>query len=278
MNIIENKTMDEERALYGSRDLTVRNCRFDGPADGESALKESRGIVTENCYFNLRYALWHDVGLKMTGCELTPNCRAAIWYTRDADIENCKLHGIKALRECDDIRLRNCDIYSWEFGWFARGIQMQDCTSESEYFMLHAERLDIRNATLRGKYTFQYIQDAVLENCDIDTKDCLWHAKNVVVRNSVIRSEYLAWYCENVTFENCTITSSQPLCYCKNLRLVNCIMREADLSFERSEVEATLTEPIESIKNPTSGTIRVPAVGALIMDDPNAKAEILIGA
>ena len=41
MNLIENMTMDEERALYGSSDITVRTCRFDGPADGESALKEA---------------------------------------------------------------------------------------------------------------------------------------------------------------------------------------------------------------------------------------------
>ena len=40
MKMIENQTLDEERALYGSKDLTIRNCSFDGPADGESAVKE----------------------------------------------------------------------------------------------------------------------------------------------------------------------------------------------------------------------------------------------
>ena len=32
---IENKTMDEERALYGWRDVVIENCKFAGPADGE---------------------------------------------------------------------------------------------------------------------------------------------------------------------------------------------------------------------------------------------------
>ena len=32
MEIIENQTFDQERALYGSHDLTVRHCAFDGPA------------------------------------------------------------------------------------------------------------------------------------------------------------------------------------------------------------------------------------------------------
>ena len=57
--IIESKTFDEERALYNSDGLLLKNCRFDGPADGESALKESRNVELENCFFNLRYPFWH---------------------------------------------------------------------------------------------------------------------------------------------------------------------------------------------------------------------------
>ena len=37
MTVVENQTFDEERALYGSRHVLVRNVTFDGPADGESA-------------------------------------------------------------------------------------------------------------------------------------------------------------------------------------------------------------------------------------------------
>ena len=54
-----DRTFDEERALYGLRGAAVRNCRFDGPADGESALKESSDIEVSGCYLNLRYPLWH---------------------------------------------------------------------------------------------------------------------------------------------------------------------------------------------------------------------------
>ena len=41
MLMIENQSFDIERALYGSKHLSLKNCAFDGPADGESALKES---------------------------------------------------------------------------------------------------------------------------------------------------------------------------------------------------------------------------------------------
>lgn len=39
MTTIQNQTFDQERALYGSRDLLVRNCSFNGPADGEALLR-----------------------------------------------------------------------------------------------------------------------------------------------------------------------------------------------------------------------------------------------
>lgn len=50
MRIIENKTFDMERALYGSSGIIVKNCAFDGPADGESALKEGRDITADDCF------------------------------------------------------------------------------------------------------------------------------------------------------------------------------------------------------------------------------------
>lgn len=274
MKLIENQTFDEERALYGSDNVTVVNCRFDGPADGESAFKESHCVQTRDCFFNLRYPFWHTNTLSVQNCELTELCRAALWYSENIDIADSKLHGIKALRECSDIRITNCDIISPEFGWFSKDIQMQHCTLAGEYFMMRSDRLHFTDITLNGKYSFQYITDSVFENCRLYTKDAFWHAQNVTIRNSIVQGEYLAWYCENVTFENCTIIGTQPLCYCKNLKLINCEMREADLAFEKSEVDASITTPMISIKNPTGGHIQVPSVNELIMDDPHALCKI----
>ena len=36
MKTITNTRFDEERALYGAQNVLVRDCAFDGPADGES--------------------------------------------------------------------------------------------------------------------------------------------------------------------------------------------------------------------------------------------------
>ena len=265
--LIENQTFDEERALYGVRDVCVRNCRFDGPADGESAFKECDDVTVEGAFMNLRYPFWHDHGLVLRNVEMTELCRAALWYSKDVTIEDSQLHGIKALRECGNVRMRNCDIVSPEFGWSTRGITMERCTAQSEYFMMRATGLRLRDVRFSGKYSFQYIEDAVFENCDFDTKDAFWHAKNVVVRNSRVRGEYLGWYSEDVTFENCLIEGTQPLCYCEGLRLVGCRMEGCDLAFERSHVQAEVTTPVDSVKNPLEGSrITLPAVGEVVRD------------
>ena len=62
MKLIEKQTFDEERALYGSKGVVIRECSFDGPADGESAVKEASDIQAEKCFFNLRYPFWHVHG------------------------------------------------------------------------------------------------------------------------------------------------------------------------------------------------------------------------
>lgn len=275
MQTIINQTFDEERALYGANQVMVKDCKFDGPADGESALKEAKEVSVQNCFFNLRYPFWHDEGLQIKRSEMTELCRAALWYSHHVEISDTKLHGIKALRECSDIKMRDCDIISPEFGWSVQGIDMENCTAEGEYFMMRSDHLNFRKVHLKGKYSFQYITDSVFDDCILDTKDAFWHAKNVTIRNSTVKGEYLAWYSENITFENCKIIGTQPLCYCKNLKLINCEMIDTDLSFERSEVEATLTAPIVSIKNPLSGYICVPAVGEVVMDIPQAKGKII---
>jgi hypothetical protein len=276
MNLIENMTMDEERALYGSNDITVRHCRFDGPADGESALKESSGVTVEDSFFNLRYPFWHVHGLNISSSEMTDKCRAAIWYSDNISIKDTKLHGIKALRECSNASIESSSVISPEFGWSVHGLKLKDTSAESEYFLMRSSELELDKVTLTGKYSFQYVENAVITNSVLNTKDAFWHAKNVIVKDSVINGEYLAWYSEDLTLVNCTIKGTQPLCYCKGLTLIDCRMEDCDLAFERSHVNAIITTPVISIKNPLSGSIIVPSAGEVIRDIPGADCQIII--
>lgn len=276
MKIIENQVYDEERALYGTSDIHLLNCVFDGPGDGESAVKESSNVVAERCAFHLRYPFWHVRCLDIRECHMFDGCRASLWYSDHVTVAGSKLHGIKAFRECRDVAVRNCDIKSNEFGWFCRGFVMEDCTVESDYFMLHSANLVFRNVQFKGKYALQYLHDCVFDHCDIISRDAFWHANNVTVKNSVLRGEFLGWYSNNLTLENCRILSSQPLCYCDSLKLIDCEIVDSDLCFEKSDVDAVITTPVDSIKNPRSGRIVVPCVEEIIRDDAQSRAEIIV--
>ena len=276
MKEFSHQNYDQERAFYGEQGIYVHDCTFAGPADGESAFKECADVRVRECRFDLRYPFWHVQGLQLGSCELKETCRAALWYSDGIRIANTALHGIKALRECADVQIAHSSIRSAEFGWMSRGVSMRNVTAEGEYFLFRGEDLHVTNMTFKGKYSFQYVKNAVFEDCDLDTKDAFWHAENVIVRNCRVKGEYLAWYCKNVTFEHCTIIGTQPLCYCKGLTLIDCEMHECDLAFERSEVNATVTTPVVSIKNPLSGKITVPSAQEIILDLPCAKGEIVI--
>lgn len=264
---IYRKVFDEERALYHLQDTAVVDCDFAGPADGESALKEARNISVENCRFSLRYPLWHVEGFTLADSTMDEAARAAIWYAADGNIHGSVLGGIKAVRECRNISIANSKIISPEFGWKSRNVQIADCDAVSEYIFLDSRDIAIDRFRFKGKYSFQYTENVSITNSDLDTKDAFWHAKNVTVKDSVLKGEYLGWYSDGLTLINCHIIGTQPLCYCKNLTLVDCIMEATDLSFEYSQVQATVTGHIDSVKNPLSGYILADSIGEIILEN-----------
>jgi len=266
--IIENQTFDEERALYGLKDLTVKNCRFDGPADGESAFKECRNIDVAGCFMNLRYPFWHVKKAKIADTNFTENCRAALWYDKDILIENSRLDGIKAIRECENISLKNCSVNSPEFAWKSQNLKIENVTiEESEYPFFEIRDAKITGLKMKGKYSFQYDENIEITDSELNTKDAFWHTKNVTVKNSIVKSEYLGWYSENLTLINCRIIGTQPFCYCKNLVLKNCTMEECDLAFERSTIDVEVSGKIDSIKNPLAGKITADSIGQIIIEE-----------
>lgn len=266
-NVIENQQFDEERALYNLQNTLVSNCNFAGPADGESALKEARNVKVKDTNFSLRYPLWHVQGFELDNVTMDELTRAALWYVIDGKIVGSKLGGIKALRSCDNIEIKDSDIDSAEFGWKCNDISVVNSNLKSEYVFLDSNNITLENVQMQGKYSFQYIDGLTIKDSVLDTKDAFWHSKNVTVENSVVKGEYLAWFSENLTLINCKIIGTQPLCYCKNLKLIDCTMEGTDLAFEYSEVDATVIGHVDSIKNPKSGKIVVDSVDDVIMED-----------
>ncbi len=266
MNLYKNTTYDEERALYGIKNAKIENCRFEGPADGESALKETSDIIVKDCRFVLRYPFWHTTGAVAENIEMTDTCRAAMWYDKNMVIKKSYLGGIKALRECEGVEIADCKINSSEFGWFCNDITIKNTKMTSEYPFLKCADLEITELEMTAKYSFQYTENSVIKNSILNTKDAFWHCKNVTVYDSTVNGEYLGWYSENLRFVNCKIIGTQPLCYAKGLVLENCEMTNCDLSFEKSDVSANVRGGITSVKNPESGCICADYIDEIILE------------
>ena len=277
-NFINNQTFDEERSLYNIKDTEVLSCKFEGPADGESVLKECRNFSVNGCSFSLRYPMWHAKKFQLKNSSMDEKTRAPLWYCKNGEITDCDIQGIKCLRECKNISVDNSHIISPEFGWRCNNVKITNSTIDSMYFLFESKDVEIENLTMTGKYSFQYMKNLSIKNSNLDTKDAFWHSKNIVVENSIVKGEYLGWFSENLTFINCKIIGTQPLCYCKNLKLINCAMENTDLSFEYSEVDADIIGHIDSVKNPKSGTIVADSVGEIISEDAimKCRGQVLI--
>lgn len=267
MKIIEGQCFDEERSLYALRETAVKNCIFAGKADGESVLKECSNIDVESCSFSLRYPLWHATDLKLCGSHMDSASRAPIWYCSNGLISDCEINGIKALRECKNIKISKSKIVSSEFAWKCDGITVSDCDISSEYLFLDSNNVRLTDVKMQGKYSFQYMHNLHIENCVLNTKDAFWHSENVTVENSVVNGEYLGWFSKGLTLISCRISGTQPLCYCENLRLVDCTMENTDLSFEYSDVCADVKGTVMSVKNPRSGYIKADGIGEIILEN-----------
>lgn len=86
MHAYKDLILDEERALYGITDAEIINCAFEGPADGESALKETRSVRVTDSRFCLRYPLWHAQGLTLKNCEMQATDLAFEYSDVHADV------------------------------------------------------------------------------------------------------------------------------------------------------------------------------------------------
>lgn len=265
-NTYKNLIDGTERSLYGITDALVENCRFEGPEDGESCLKETSRLTINNCYFGLRYPLWHNKDSVIENCVMPETCRASLWYDENLEITNLYCHGIKAIRECKGIKIKDSTFLSPEFCWLSDSIDISNVKVVSEYPFFTVKNSVFEKLDMVGKYSFQYTENLTINDSVLDTKDAFWHCKNVTVKNSVVKGEYLGWYSKNLTFINCKIMGTQPLCYAENLKLINCTMENCDLSFENSVVDAEIIGSVLSVKNPM-GKIVADSIGEIMVDE-----------
>ena len=253
-----------ERALFHAKDLSIKDAIFD---DGESPLKESQNIELLGCMFKWKYPLWYCKHLVAKDCKWFDMARAGVWYTDDLYVENAMIEAPKNFRRCKDIVLKNVDFFhAEETLWNCNNVKLMNVTAKGDYFAMNSNDMYISDFKLDGNYSFDGCRNVELHNATLLSKDAFWNSENITVYDSFISGEYLGWNAKNLTLINCTIESLQGMCYIDNLVMKNCKLLNTTLAFEYSTVEAEIASGIESVMNPTSGTIKAEYIKELILE------------
>ena len=83
--VIRQEFLTGERALFKQENTDIYDTIFD---DGESPLKESRGIALYGSMFKWKYPLWYAKDIHATDCTWFDMARAGVWYSDDVIVDN----------------------------------------------------------------------------------------------------------------------------------------------------------------------------------------------
>jgi len=268
---IKGGTYEGERALFMLKDASIDGAVFQ---NGESPLKESANLIVKNTTFKWKYPLWYANDIVCENITLTFEARSGIWYTNRIKMNKCLIEAPKTFRRASFIELEDVDMpHAEETFWSCHDIKLKNVKVKGDYFLMNAENIEVDNLVIDGNYIFDGAKNIVIRNSILNSKDAFWNVENATVINCKINGEYLGWNSKNVTFINCEISSLQGLCYMDNVKLINCKMLDSTLTFEYcTNIDADIIDVVPSIKNPTSGVIRLKGVDELIIDE-NTRAE-----
>ena len=259
-----------ERALFMLTNATVMDATF---CDGESPLKESLNIDIIRCTFDWKYPIWYAKNIEVNESRLNFTARSGIWYTDNITMNRCVIDAPKTFRKATRITLNSCSLeHADETLWFCKEIKMDCVKAKGNYLAMGSENVEVNHLELDGNYFLDGAKNCVVRDSILNSKDAFWNTENVTIINSKIIGEYLGWNSKNLTLINCEISSLQGLCYIDGLKMINCKLTDSSLCFEYcTKIDATIIDEFESIKNPTSGIIRVKGVKKLIVDE-NSRA------
>lgn len=271
MKEINRQILTGERALFKGDGLLINDCIF---ADGESPLKESRDIKLIGSMFKWKYPLWYSNNIDAQNCIWFDMARAGVWYTDGISVVDCAFEAPKNFRRSKNIVIKNTSFSNAaETLWSCRNVTLDNVTAKGDYFAMNSADMHINGLTLYGNYSFDGVKNVEIHSSKLLTKDAFWNSENVTVYDSFISGEYLGWNAKNLTLINCTVESLQGMCYIDNLVMKNCKLINTTLAFEYSSVDADITGGIDSVFNPSSGTIIADAIDKLIIEKDKVDPE-----
>ncbi|QBE98355.1 hypothetical protein PMF13cell1_03921 [Blautia producta] len=264
MKEIRQEYLTGERPLFKGEHLKIYDTIF---TDGESPLKESSHIELYRSMFKWKYPLWYAKDILAEDCTWFEMGRAGVWYTDNITVKNAVIEAPKNFRRCHGVILQNVSFpNAAETLWNCDGVTMEQVSVKGDYFAMNSQNMKLCDFQLVGNYSFDGVKNMEIHRAKMLSKDAFWNSENVTVYDSFISGEYLGWNAKNLTLVNCTIESLQGMCYIENLVMKNCRLLNTTLAFEYSTVDADIEGKIDSVMNPSGGSIRADYIEELIME------------
>ena len=279
MQIKENQTFTGERAAFKAKGVSFVSCRFE---DGESPIKEGKDIEVLSSSFAYKYPLWYGENLIVRSCSFEPSERAGFWYSKNVVVEDSIVEGPKNFRKCAGLAIKRSSFpNAGETLWWNRDVNLEQLEiKNAAYFGMGSKKLTAAHLDLQGDYAFDGSEDIEISDSILHTKDAFWNCERVTLRNCTIIGEYFGWNSQDITLVHCHVESHQGFCYMKNVTLIDCEVVNSDLVFEYCEnIDADISNVVDSVKNPISGRIKAKGIAELIQDDPEidpAKTEYVL--
>ena len=264
MKEIRQEYLTGERPLFKGENLKIYDTIF---TDGESPLKESRNIELFGSMFKWKYPLWYAKNIMAEDCTWFEMGRAGVWYTDNITVKNAVIEAPKNFRRCHGVTLKNVHFpNAAETLWHCEGVTMEQVTAKGDYFAMNSRNMSLKDFELVGNYSFDGVKNMEIHGARMLSKDAFWNSENVTVYDSFISGEYLGWNAKNLTLINCTVESLQGMCYIENLVMKNCRLLNTTLAFEYSTVDVEINGKIDSVMNPSGGTIKADYIKELIVE------------
>lgn len=144
--IIRQEFLTGERALFMGKNLDIYDTIFD---DGESPLKESRGINLYGSMFKWKYPLWYSKNIVAENCHWFEMARAGVWYTDNIAVRRALIQAPKNFRRCKGLELTDVTFtHAEETLWSCDDVTINHVTAKGDYFAMNSNNMKIDDLKL----------------------------------------------------------------------------------------------------------------------------------
>lgn len=166
----------------------------------------------------------------------------ALYGTRGAEIEKCTFAGEEdgesALKECRNIKVRNC-MFSLRYPlWHCDGFALENCSLDEgvRASVWYSHNGVIRHCSIEGIKCLRECSEIDISDSKIKSKEFGWRCQNVTLRDTEAESEYFLFETKNINVKNLRMTGKYSFQYTENVTVEDSVLDTKDAFWHAKNV------------------------------------------